>query len=208
MTASSLPSNYAEIGRWSLTQASVKELLLAVAASLILFLISLVTVGLIAFVVTGSDRITIEGSALTSGFLVGIVAGVVLHELVHGAVFSAFHARPRFGFKPWTRFGPVFFATAPGNYLSRTKYLAVGLSPALLLTAALVVALAVVFALELEGGFLSSVVLWIFLLNTVGSAGDLFIAAKVMGYPSTTYFEDTSEGFVAYGPTNVDESRQ
>ena len=208
MATNNLPSNYAEIGRWSLTQASVKEILLLGAATLILLFISLAAVSLVAFVVTGSDMITIEGSAFIGGSLVGVVAGVVLHELVHGAVFSAFHAHPRFGFKPWTRFGPVFFATAPGNYLSRTEYLAVGLSPALLLTAALVVALVVVFILESVGGFLSSVVLWTFLLNTVGSAGDLFIAAKVMGYPSTTYFEDTGDGFVVYSPTNVDESRQ
>ena len=72
----------------------------------------------------------------------------------------------------------------------------------------LVVDLVVVSALELVGGFLLSVVLWAFLMNTGGSAGDLFIAAKVMGYPSTTYFQDTSEGFIVYGPTNVDESRQ
>ena len=172
MATNNLPSNYAEIGRWSLTQASVKEiLLLGGAATLILLFISLAAVSLVAFVVTGSDVITIEGSAFIGGSLVGVVAGVVLHELVHGAVFSAFHARPRFGFKPWTRFGPVFFATAPGNYLSRTEYLAVGLSPASLLTAALVVALVVVFILESVGGFLSSVVLWTFLLNTVGRGG-------------------------------------
>ncbi len=185
-------------------QASVKEILLAGAATLILLLVSLVAVSLIATVVSGSDRITIGGGASIGGSLVGAVAGVVLHELVHGAVFSAFHARPRFGFRLWTRFGPVFFATVLGNDLSRTEYLAIGLSPALLLTAALVVVLVVVFVLELVGGFLLSVVFWTFLLNTVGSAGDLFIAAKVMRYPSTTYFEDTSERFVVYGPTNVD----
>ncbi len=208
MAASSLPPDYTEVGRWSLTQASVKERLLAGVAMLILFFISLATVSLIGSVVTGSDRITMEGSTLITGSLIGVVVGVTLHELVHGAVFLAFHARPRFGFKPWTRFGPVFFATSPGNYLPRTQYLAVALSTALLLTAALAAAIATAFALDLQGGLLSSVLLWAFLLNAVGSAGDLFIASKVMGYPGATYFEDTSEGFVAYGPASVDRSRQ
>ena len=101
--------------------------MLAGAATLILFLISLVAVSLIGSVVTGLDEITIQGSTFIIGSLTGVVVGVTLHELVHGAVFLAFRARPRFGFKPWTRFGPVFFATSPGNYLLRTQYLAVGL---------------------------------------------------------------------------------
>ena len=37
-------------------------------------------------------------------------------------------------------------------------------------------------------------------LNVAGSAGDMLMMRKAMSYPGTTRFEDTGEGFVAYGP--------
>ena len=157
-----------------------------------------------AAVTAVSDEITIEGSSFIGGFLIGAVVGVALHELTHGAAFSVFHARPRYGFKPWTRFGPVFYASAPGYYLSRTQFLVAGLAPALLLTASLAVGLMAVFIFASAGGLLSNIVVWAFLLNAIGSAGDLVIATKTLAYPSSAYFEDTGDGFVAYGPPSAE----
>ena len=70
------------------------------------------------------------------------------------------------------------------------------MAPALLLIVALAIALVFVAAHTL----LVSVVTWAFVLNVSGSAGDMLMMRKVMSYPRTAWFEDTGDGFVAYGP--------
>ena len=191
-----LPEGYVEIDRWSLQQASVKDVLLFALVGLVAFFASLAAAGFIVGAATDSAETTISGGTFVVGFLVGLVVGVILHEAVHGVFFLAFGGRPRFGFKPWTRFGPVFYAAAPGSYLDRPRYLASGLAPAVLLTAALAAALAFAASDDL----LASIVLWAFVLNVAGSAGDMLMMWKLVPYPRTTRFEDTGEGFVAYGP--------
>ena len=196
------PEGYVEIGRWTLKQASVKELLLSVLVGLVVFIASLSATAFIVGTATGSGETTIDGGTFFYGLLLGSVLGVILHEAVHGVLFLAFGGRPRFGFKPWTKFGPVFYAAAPGSYLDRPRYLAAGLAPAVLLTAALAAALAFVAGDDL----LASVVTWAFVLNVTGSAGDMLMMRKVMSYPRATRFEDTGEGFAAYGPVGGLES--
>ena len=191
-----LPEGYVETGRWTLNEASVRELLLLVLVGLVAFFASLFAAGLIVGAAAGSGEMTIGGGTFALGFLVGLVLGVILHEAVHGVLFLAFGGRPRFGFKPWTRFGPVFYAAAPGSYLDRPRYLAAGLAPAVLLTAALAAALVLVA----DDDLLASVVTWAFVLNVAGSAGDMLMMRKVMSYPGATRFEDIGDGFVAYGP--------
>ena len=202
MSGRRLPEGYTEIGRWTLNQASVKEFLLFVLVGLVAFFAALSAAAFIVGTATDSGEVTIDGGTFLSGLLLGGVLGVILHEGVHGVFFLAFGGRPRFGFKPWTRFGPVFYAAAHGSYLDRPRYLAVGLSPAVLLTSALAVALAFAAADDL----LASVVTWAFVLNVAGSSGDMVMMRKVMSYPRATCFEDTGDGFVAYGPAGGLES--
>ena len=195
-----LPEGYVEIDRWTLDSASVGEIALLALVGLVAFFGSIVAATLIVGAATGSGEMTIDAGTFVVGFLAGLVLGVILHEAVHGVLFLAFGGRPRFGFKPWTRFGPVFYAAAPGSYLDRPRYLAAGLGPAALLTAALAAALALVAGDDL----LASVVTWAFVLNVAGSAGDALMMRRVLSYPGATRFEDTGEGFVAYGrPTHT-----
>ena len=200
-----LPEGYVEIGQWTLKQASVKELLLMGLVGLVALFASLGAAGFVVGMATGSGEMTIDGGTFFSGLLLGCVLGVILHEAVHGVFFLAFGGRPRFGFKPWTRFGPVFYAAAPGSYLDRPRYLAAGLAPAVLLTAALAAALALVAVVAADDLF-AYVVTWAFVLNVAGSAGDMVMMLKVMSYPRATRFEDTGDGFVAYGPVRRLES--
>ena len=202
MSGRRLPEGYNEIGRWTLNQASVKELLLLGLVGLFAFFAALSATAFVVGTATDSGEVTIDGGTFFSGLLLGGVLGVILHEAVHGVFFLAFGGRPRFGFKPWTRFGPVFYAAAPGSYLDRPRYLAAGLSPAVLLTSVLAVALAFVA----EDDLLASVVTWAFVLNVAGSSGDMVMMRKVMSYPRSTCFEDTGDGFVAYGPAGSLES--
>ena len=192
-----LPEGYIEIGRWTLKQASVKDVLLLALVGLVTFFASLTAAGFVVGAGSDPGEMTINGGTFFSGLLLGCLLGVTLHEAVHSICFLAFGGRPRFGFKPWTKFGPVFYASAPGSYLDRPRYVVAGLAPAVLLTAALAAALAFVAANDL----LASAVTWAFVLNAAGSAGDMVMMRKVMSYPRATRFEDTGEGFVAYGPS-------
>ena len=197
-----LPQGYVETGRWSLKQATPADILLAIVVGLSVP-IALLIVGSLLGGPDDSD-VTIGGGALIIGIVPGAVMGVVLHELVHGVFFLAFGVRPRFGFKPWTRLGPVFYAAAPGSYFTKLEYAASGLAPAVLLT----VLLAVGLALVAENDVLASVVGWALLLNVMGSAGDMLMMCKLVPYnPRATSFEDTGEGFVAYGPASGFESQ-
>ena len=197
-----LPEGYIEVGRWTLKQASAKELLLSILVGIVAFFAALSATAFIVGTATGSGEVTIDGGIFISGLLSGVVLGVILHEAVHGVFFLAFGGWPRFGFKPWTRFGPVFYAAAPGSFFDRPRYLAAGLAPAVLLTVALAAALALVAADDL----LASIITWAFVLNVAGSAGDMLMMHKVMAYPHAFHFEDTGEGFVAYGPAGGLES--
>ena len=173
----------------------MKERLLSVLVGLVALFASLSATAFIVGTATGTGEVTIGGGTFFAGILVGLVLGVILHEAVHGVFFLAFGGRPRFGFKPWTRLGPVFYAAAPGSYLDRPRFLAAGLAPAVLLTAALAAAL----AFAAEDDLLASIGIWAFALNVAGSAGDMLMILKVMSYPRATRFEDTGDGFVAYG---------
>ena len=197
-----LPEGYVEIDRWTAKQASAKDTLLAVLIGLVAFVAALSATVFIVGTARGSSEVTIGGGTFLIGLLVGLILGVILHEAFHGVFFLAFGGRPHFGFKPWTRFGPVFYAASPGSYLDRPQYLAAGLAPAVLLTAALAALLAFVAAEDL----LTSVVMWAFVLNVAGSAGDMLMMRKVMSYPHASRFEDTGDGFVVYGPAGEPES--
>ena len=119
-----LQQGYVETGRWSLKQATPADILLAIVVGLSVP-IALLIVGSLLGGPDDSD-VTISGGTLIIGIVPGAVMGVVLHELVHGVFFLAFGGRPRFGFKPWTRLGPVFYAAAPGSYFTKLEYAALG----------------------------------------------------------------------------------
>ena len=93
------------------------------------------------------------------------------------------------------RVWPGLLRGRPRSYLRRAAHLAVGLAPVSLLTVLLLVA-----AVPLPVGSASTaIVLFAAALNVAGSVGDVLIARKVLAYPSETYFQDTADGFIAYG---------
>ena len=190
------PEGYAEIDRWTLKQASAKEILVLAIVGIVAFFASLSAAVVIVGTATGTGEMATDAGTFFYGLLLGAVLGGILHEACHGVFFLAFGGRPRFGFKPWTKFGPVFYAAAPGSYFDRSQYLAAGLAPAVVLTVALAAALAFVAADDL----LTATVMWAFALNISGSVGDMLMMRKVMSYSNSTLFEDTGDGFVAYGP--------
>lgn len=201
MSGRHLPRGYIATMSWSLKQATPTDILLAVVVGLSAP-IALLTLSNLSGWADDPD-VTIGEGTLTIGIVVGAVMGVVLHELVHGVFFLTFGGRPRFGFKPWTRLGPVFYAAAPGSYFTKLEYAASGLAPAVLLTVLLAVGLALVG----DNDMLGLVVACALLVNVIGSAADILMMCKVVPCPRATLFEDTGEGFTAYGPASGFESQ-
>ncbi len=198
MSTRDLPPGYVEIGTWTPSKLTGRDWIVLFVAFAILAYASLQTMAVSQLVFVGADSFTISLDTIIGGIALGAVLGVTLHELAHAIAFLAYGGRPRFGFKLWTRFGPVFWVGAPGCYLSRAKFAVAGLAPLLLLTALL---LPVLF-LAPVGGLVHAAALWAFFLGVTGSSGDVVILSKVMRYPSEALFEDHGDGFKVYSKQN------
>ena len=108
------------------------------------------------------------------------VVTIVVHEAVHGLAIWAFTgARPVFGFK-----GFYAYADAPGWYLARGPMLTALLAPLVLLPA---IGLPVI-ALAPAG--VSLLVFAGLVINTVGSAGDLYLSAVAVRVRGPVVFGD------------------
>jgi hypothetical protein len=101
-----------------------------------------------------------------------------VHELLHGAVYKLFGGKIRFGFK-----GVYAYAQeTSGIALHRTKFLLVLLAPVT------IISLTSVFIPEGIGGI-------VFLLNLLGSTGDLLMAFYLCKGNENSYVVDKSYGF-------------
>lgn len=101
-----------------------------------------------------------------------------VHELLHGAVYKLFGGKIRFGFK-----GVYAYAQeTSGIALYRTKFLLVLLAPVT------VISIASVF---IQG----SIGCLVFLLNLLGSTGDLLMAFYLCRSNENSYVIDRSYGF-------------
>lgn len=101
-----------------------------------------------------------------------------VHELLHGAAYSLFGGKVMYGLK-------VIYAYAQetsGIVLHRTKFLIVLLAPVSLIS------IASVFIPESIGGI-------IFLLNLLGSTGDLLMALYLCRSNENSYIIDREYGF-------------
>ena len=190
--AASLPEGYAEIGRWELAQVPRRAVVLLVVLSLVAMVVTANVAVAVKYLATGSSSISLDLGSMA----LGLVGGIALHEAAHAVAFLALGARPRFGATWGTRFGPVLYASAPGSCLSRRGYVVVGLAPMLGLTALLLAVIAVAPA----GGPVGSAAFLAAVLSVGGSAGDAMFVRAVLSYPAHARFEDTADGFTAYGP--------
>jgi len=117
----------------------------------------------------------------------------VVHEAVHGLVMAAFGARPRFGALMIAGMAPALYTTAPGHRFSRAQYLAVGLTPAVAISA--VGALACLTAT----GLILVVPLSIHLS---GCVGDFAATLRLSREPRGTLCEDLRDGIRFHRPVS------
>ena len=134
--AKSLPSDYVEVARWMLGQTPVRTAIAIAGLTLALFLAALFVA--IVFVTMTTDMRTLDTNFPM--MVIGLVLILAIHELTHAVAFRAFGVRPKFRIRRRAKIGTVFYVSAPGSYLCRDEYLAVGLAPLVLLTLILLAA--------------------------------------------------------------------
>jgi hypothetical protein len=202
----SLPSNYSKYTVLEPTKepkfvigavVTAIALLLIVGWLLVLFVNALRPAALNGMRLRDLFSTTATGSSFTippalfRNFGLALIAGVILHEIVHGLFYWLFSShRPKFGFQ-----GLIPYAAAPaGVYFPRNQFLAIGLSPLVLLTAVgllLMVILPIAYVPFL---------LFFVAFNAAGAAGDLIMVIQFMPFSSDTVMEDNGSGVIIYGP--------
>ena len=120
--------------------------------------------------------------------LLGLVAVLLLHEVVHAFFFWLFTGeRPKLGFHAL-----YAFAAAPDWYLPRGRFLVTGVSPFVLITLAGLLLLPVVSA------SLVAVLLLALIANAAGSVGDLVVVSWLLFQPSTALIRDSGPKITLY----------
>lgn len=136
------------------------------------------------------------------GMLLGVFVGMLLlHEGLHGLFFWVFtRQRPHFGIGPG-----YFYACAPQWYIPRRQALVVMLAPAVGITLAGLLALAV-----LPTDWLLPVSLLV-ILNISGAVGDLYVALRSIRLSPESLYHDTGHVMEVYsleqGHTAGEKSR-
>ncbi len=118
-------------------------------------------------------------TSIVSGILI-FIASMLLHEWLHGLALQAMGYTPIYYFK----IGVLFAGLQPGDYLPRTHYLIMTLTPLVTMS---VGGFAILLLLPPVYGRLLLIAL---LLNTAASLGDLFVAVGVYRSPKTAVFTD------------------
>jgi hypothetical protein len=118
--------------------------------------------------------------------MAGIVATIILHEVVHGFTMWRCGARPQYGVL-WKQF--MFYATSPGYGFRRNSYILIALAPLVGLSCLAILGMALLRGTD-----------WVALLtlcatiNGSGALGDLWLVTIVLRYPKTAYVVDERDG--------------
>ena len=114
---------------------------------------------------------------------------VVVHEAIHALVMRVFGAHPSFGALLVGGVMPALYATARGHRFSRGRYLAVAVTPAVVISV-----LGFVACFSPWGGYLIVPLA----IHLGGCVGDGFATWKVLREPPGTEFEDLRDGIRFY----------
>jgi hypothetical protein len=119
--------------------------------------------------------------------IVGYILILPIHELVHAAVFTLWGGKPYFGIKmPY-----ALYCGARQQLFRRNQYLVVGLAPLVVITLA-----GIIFTLLSPA--LASYIIFAFVGNVSGAAGDLWVAWRLLRLPHSVLVEDTEAGYRAW----------
>ncbi len=121
--------------------------------------------------------------------LLVVVVMLFVHEGFHGLCFWLFtRSRPKFAFK-----GYYAYAAAPDWYLPKGQYLITGLAPLVGIT---LICVALMFFVP--AAWLMPLV-WMLVLNTSGTCGDLWMVFELLRSPSHVLARDKGDVLEFYG---------
>ncbi|HTI15092.1 MAG TPA: DUF3267 domain-containing protein [Dictyobacter sp.] len=112
---------------------------------------------------------------------------LLLHELIHGALFAFWGGKPHFG----TKLPLAVYCGARHQLFLRNAYLVVGLGPLVVITLA-----GIIFTLLAPG--LASYALFATIGNFAGAAGDVWSVHRLGALPADILVEDTETGYIAW----------
>ena len=121
--------------------------------------------------------------------LVGMVAYIFLHELVHGIFIRHFS-----GVKAHYGFTGLYAYAGSDTYFNKKSYLIIALAPVVFWG----VVLAVLTQLVPESWFWS--VYFIQICNISGAAGDLYVTVKFAGLPADILVQDSGVAMRVFSP--------
>ena len=179
------PPGYGAIGAIVITP---RRAVLVQALSLLLALVTLVAL-LWAGGIT-SFRIGPAQFVLVLGVFAGASCVIFLHEAVHGLVFALSGLQPRFSAE--IVHGMPILATTADRPYGRTTALICLLAPLVLIDV-------VLLGLSAIQPTLYAWVIAPIVINTAGSAGDLWQAAHLARYEPAVFVADVPDGLVVYG---------
>lgn len=134
-----------------------------------------------------SYQATLTPLRVVLGAVIALAAVPVAHEALHGLAARALGARPAFGI------GAGFAYTTFREPLARWPYLAVGLAPLVVMSAA---AIALGAAWSTAAGWL----VFAAVANAAGAIGDLWMAWRIVRRPRNALFIDLADGFAVLEP--------
>ncbi len=120
--------------------------------------------------------------------LAGMVAYIILHELVHGILMKHFG-----GVKPHYGFTLMYAYAGSSAYFNKKSYIIIGLAPVVIWG----IVLGVLCAVVPEGWFW--VVYLIQIMNLSGAAGDAYVTYKMLTLPDDILVNDTGVAMTVYG---------
>ncbi len=188
-----LPDGYREILSVDLQKDKrlmllVNGIALAIAIALLVPALFLVPISSLFDMSEGLGPYALRFGAL----IVGSLAYIVLHELVHGIFMKALSGvKPRYGFT-----GPYAYAGS-NAYFNKKSYIVIALAP--------VVIWGVI--LGILNCFTSPAWFWVVYLiqiaNLSGAGGDLYVTAKFCRLPKDILVQDTGVAMTVFAPSDI-----
>ncbi len=187
-----LPENYQPFARLNIEDKRT-QLILNIAGLVLLAVFGVLFFLWMAAFHSADFAAGIQFNLQIGQFLAAILALIivlVLHEGIHGlAYWLLAGVRPVFAFK-----GAYAYAAAPGWYMARGPYLAIGLAPLVLLSLAGMLALAVAPLSWL------AVIYFAVVMNAAGAVGDLWVAVLLLRAPRGCLALDSGEEIQLFAP--------
>ena len=187
-----LPDNYQPFARLNIEDKRT-QLILNIAGLVLLAVFGVLFFLWMAAFHSADFAAGIQFNLQIGQFLAAILALIivlVLHEGIHGlAYWLLAGVRPVFAFK-----GAYAYAAAPGWYVARGPYLAIGLAPLVLLSLAGMLALAVTPLSWL------AVIYFAVVMNAAGAVGDLWVAVLLLRAPRGCLALDSGEEIQLFAP--------